>query len=253
MQRERKITGPRLRIRRGLVLFAYLVVVLCLVALTGCGRDKVLTLEDLSQEASDPLEMEAERDSRGENAGTSDVETAEETAMETVPMEEPEISPDICIYICGEVMHPGVYELPAGSRVRDAVEAAGGLTEVAAPEYLNLAAYLADAQKIYMPGRDPVSGEISEESAKALSEDAPVQEPKGSAGSTDEKRTAAVDLNHADIAELCTLPGIGESKAQAIIRFREEQGGFQAPEELLYVSGIGQASYEKLKDLVTVE
>ncbi|WP_162356416.1 helix-hairpin-helix domain-containing protein [Metabacillus mangrovi] len=135
----------------------------------------------------------------------------------------------------GAVKKPGVYELQEGARVKDAVERAGGLHDTADRKTINLAAALADGEAVYIPAK----GE------EAL--------PQPAAGiKTDTEETAAVNLNTAGLDELQTLPGIGPSKAEAILAYREENGGFSSPDELKEVSGIGDKTYEKLEDAIVV-
>lgn len=159
---------------------------------------------------------------------------SEEEQTEEVPQsEEPqEAEADWAIvHVDGAVASPGVYELAAGSRVNDAVAAAGGLSEGADTSALNLAAPLADGEKIYVPRE----GEPTDASAPVVSQEG-----------------APVNLNTATAAELDELPGIGESTAAAIIEDREQNGPFATPEDLMRVSGIGEKKYERLEGLVCV-
>lgn len=144
--------------------------------------------------------------------------------------EEGEAAEQIWVHVCGEVKHPGVYSLSAGSRVFDAIEAAGGLTKEADENSLNLAQALEDESKVYV-------GSKSE-----------AQEGEDSSAASDGK----VNLNTADLEELMTLPGIGEVKAQAILNFREQNGGFQKVEDLLNVEGIKEGTFKKLEAFITV-
>ena len=114
----------------------------------------------------------------------------------------------IFVYICGAVRSPGVYELPRGSRVFSAVEAAGGMTEEADSRLLNQAGILEDGQQITVY-------------TKAEAESLPSQEQ-----SARSETAGKVNLNTASMESLMTLPGIGEAKARAILDYREEQGGF---------------------------
>lgn len=149
-------------------------------------------------------------------------------------------SPALCyVHICGEVMSPGVYQLEEGSRVFQAVEAAGGLTEAAAQEYLNLAGLVEDGMKIVV-----LSKEEAEESGLSLGAD-----PYSSA---DPAGSGKVNLNTAGKEELMTLNGIGESRAEDIIRYREEQGAFQTIEDIKKVPGIKEAAFAKIKDMISV-
>jgi competence protein ComEA len=147
----------------------------------------------------------------------------------------------IAVYISGEVVYPGVYEVSAGARLEQVVELAGGLTEQADPDRINLAAYLADAQHINVPAiGDPVTA--GEASAAGV----PVA-AGGSAG-----QGALVNINTATKDELQTLPGIGETIAGYIIEYREENGGFKSIDEIMNVMRIGAVTFDKIKDRITV-
>ncbi len=151
-----------------------------------------------------------------------------ETDMADAKTEEPEM---VIIYVCGEVWTPGVYTLEAGSRIGDAVKAAGGMTEEADETFLNQAQILLDGEKIYVPSKEEAAG-----------------------GGIDEPGNwnAKVSINRAGKEQLMTLAGIGESKAEAIIAYRESHGGFQSLEELMHVDGIKEGTYEKIKDLISL-
>lgn len=155
----------------------------------------------------------------------------------------------IIVDIAGQVEKPSVYILPAGSRVYEGIEAAGGLTEKADTRFLNLAASLADGTKLYIP---------SEEEAKETENAVPEKE-KSSGGSSfymDMGVSAGdslINLNTADSSELQKLPRIGPATAEKIIAYRKEFGKFKQKEELMNVSGIGEKTFESLKNLITVE
>jgi competence protein ComEA len=133
------------------------------------------------------------------------------------------------VHVAGAVKSPGVYELPDGSRVTDAVSAAGGAASDADLDALNLAALLTDGLKIYVP-------KVGE---------APPQNVAGEGSSI-------VNLNTASAAELEELPGIGPVLAQRIIDFRTKRGRFTSVRQLMEVDGIGPKKFESLEDLVTV-
>jgi len=180
------------------------------------------------------------------------------------------------VHICGEVEHPGVYEMEPGSRIFHAVELAGGFTREAAADYLNMAQETADGMKITVPSkaeieavRDGSSGKPEEEegtgktgqSAKgngkagdsALSGREWIQMPdNGTEGLSQPGTPQKVNLNTATKEELMTLKGIGEAKAADIIRYREEQGPFQTIEEVMNISGIKEAAFQKIKNDITV-
>ncbi|KUF33290.1 MULTISPECIES: helix-hairpin-helix domain-containing protein [Lysinibacillus] len=155
-------------------------------------------------------------------------ETAEEAVIQ-----------QIFVDIKGAVMYPGVYELQQDQRIKDAVELAGGYTEQADTQRMNHAQKVQDEMVIYIPTK----GEQLEDGATTLltipTESAPKEQK--------------ININQADIAILATLPGIGPSKAQSILTYREEHGHFQAIEDLKNVSGIGDKTFEKLKDAITVK
>lgn len=144
----------------------------------------------------------------------------------------------VTVHVVGAVKRPGVYTLPAGSRIADALEAAGGLRRSARPELLNLAARLADGQQIVLPG-------ASDAPAAAV--------PSGGASSGTPggaQHGGKISLNSADAQQLQELPGIGPALAQRIIDFREANGPFASVEELDAVSGIGPAVLGNLRELV---
>lgn len=160
---------------------------------------------------------------------------------EAVVLRPPPTPLPVQVHVSGEVTTPGVYQLPPGSRVLDAVEAAGGFSAEADPEALNLAAYLEDGGRLNVP---------------TLASD---QEPLNETASTmqnipeDINSSITINLNTANQLELETLPGIGPVLAQEIIVFREANGPFDTIEDILEVKGIGPAKFERIKGMITVE
>lgn len=144
------------------------------------------------------------------------------------------------VYVTGAVLHPDVYSLAPGSIVKEAIEAAGGTTDEADLDRINLAQELRDQQQLYVPC-------IGESNAPP-----PVTggEPAASSGSG--APGGKISINTATPEELDSLPGIGPAIAQRIIDYREANGSFQSIEEITLVSGIGDATYEKIKDRITV-
>lgn len=153
-----------------------------------------------------------------------------EAASPTPPASEPLA---VLVHVAGAVVEPGVYQLTAGARVRDAVVAAGGPTDAADWNALNLAAPVADGTKVYVPA-------VGEELPAALT-----VPPVAGTGS------ALVDVNAATADELDELPGIGPATAAAIVTERERNGPFVDVDDLDRVPGIGPAKLESLRDLVT--
>ncbi len=150
------------------------------------------------------------------------------------------MDPAFVVHVCGEVANPGIYELPAGSRIYEAVKAAGGFTENAAEESVNLASPIEDGVQIRI---------YSKEEAETLAAGAA---PFDGFEASGEGKEPVVNLNTATKEELMTLSGIGESRAEDIIRYREENGGFQNIEDIMKVSGIKDAAFQKIKDRITV-
>ena len=138
------------------------------------------------------------------------------------------------VHVCGEVEHPGVYELKEGQRAYEAIEMAGGFTQDAAESYLNLAEPVHDGMKLEVPDR---------QDTERLRE----QEPEGGPLSA-----SLIDLNTATKEQLMTLRGIGEARAEDIIRYRQEHGRFERIEDIMKVSGIKTSAFEKIKDDITV-
>ena len=143
----------------------------------------------------------------------------------------------ITVDVKGAVKAPGIYDLPVGSRVNDAVQKAGGLTEQADSKALNLAQKVSDEALVYVPTK-------GEESASQ-------QVGSGTASSTSKEKK--VNLNKASLEELKQVKGLGGKRAQDIIDHREANGKFKSVDELKKVSGIGAKTIEKLKDYVTVD
>ena len=150
------------------------------------------------------------------------------------------MDPAFVVHVCGEVANPGIYELPAGSRIYEAVKAAGGFTENAAEESVNLASPIEDGVQIRI---------YSKEETETLAAGAA---PFDGFEASGEGKEPVVNLNTATKEELMTLSGIGESRAEDIIRYREENGGFQNIEDIMKVSGIKDAAFQKIKDRITV-
>ena len=162
------------------------------------------------------------------------------SAEKEVKKEEKEESLEqdlITVDVKGAVKSPGIYDLPVGSRVHDAVQKAGGLTEQADSKSLNLAQKVSDEALVYVPSK----GE------EATSQ----QTASGTPPSTSKDKK--VNLNKASLEELKQVKGLGGKRAQDIIDHREANGKFKSVDELKKVSGIGAKTIEKLKDYVTVD
>ncbi len=209
-----------------LVFFTGLLVYLCLssLMLTGCMDERVMyELDDI--ENSDVSNLE--RDDTSDDA-------ADEPKTEEQSSEEQKL---LVVHLCGAVNNPGVYELEIDSRIIDGINKAGGFTEDASRDSLNLAMELTDGSRVYVPTVD-----------EAVKEEQPQYVFTGK-----EPENKKVNINTADADELTTLSGIGKTRAEAVIEYRQQHGPFKSTEEIMNVSGIGKASFEKLKDEITVD
>lgn len=207
------------KINKGFCIKRLLLCLLCAACLSGCGDSEYLLLGE---------------------ASVTDTESMEEEAFAENEPEEVLIF----VHVCGQVVNPGVYGFEKGTRAEAAVAAAGGFTQAADPEYVNLAEVLQDGEKLYFPSVQEVEeqripyGQLPENGGNT-------------AGNGD--GTQLVNINTAEEALLCTLPGIGESKAKDIISYRKKHGDFKKCEDIMKVSGIKESLYEKLEDYICVE
>ena len=259
-------------------------------SLTGCAKKQSLELTELSDTEGSPGENDGDSEGNGQDAGSR----SQDPATETDPQEadgtgtageapadradsgEPEL---IYVFVCGAVAQEGVYELPAGSRVYQAVEAAGGYAADADTSYINQADPVTDAQKLEIPTveeaeklreeaalaaenrqaeTDAESGSGPDGAAAGYANNGAGQVNNGagqmnnSAGQAEDAAARLININTADEAALQTLPGIGAAKAASIVRYREANGGFSSIEEIKKVSGIGDITYENIKGCITV-
>lgn len=170
---------------------------------------------------------------QAEVAAVSKDSSTEKKVNKEEPLEQDLITVDVK----GAVKSPGIYDLPVGSRVNDAVQKAGGLTEQADSKSLNLAQKVSDEALVYVPTK-------GEESAS---------QQAGSGAPSSTSKDKKVNLNKASLEELKQVKGLGGKRAQDIIDHRETNGKFKSVDELKKVSGIGAKTIEKLKDYVTVD
>lgn len=164
-----------------------------------------------------------------------------------VPASAKQAASMVMVDVKGAVKQPGVYKLPTESRVIDAITLAGGYLEVADARLINHAQKIVDEMVIYVP----LKGELLEEQVMENLVTVPASGSNHSENSPSNE--GKVNINTADEATLMTLPGIGPSKAQAILIYRQENGQFKVVEDLKAVSGIGDKTFEKLVDLITVK
>ena len=205
------------------------------------------------QEAGESSGAEEDSGRSRESLGTDTADEADAASRGSEPDQEAGL---IYVDVAGAVCSPGVYTLPEGSRVFQAIEKAGGFADNADRESMNQAGRLEDGQQIRVYTR---------EEAELLKAQGQVPQTVSSGGSALEGDLQTsdsgngtdgggkVNLNTADKEELMTLTGIGETRAEAILAYREENGGFRTPEDLMQVEGIKEKTYEKLKDQITVD
>lgn len=212
--------------------------------MAGCGTEHTVYLEQTTA-ATEQMEDGGDTAEAKEQAAASG---AKNDLTGTEADDGGEEQQECCVYVCGAVLSPGVYVLDAGARIYEAIALAGGLAENAGLTAVNQAQEICDGQMIYIPTKEeaaayPVAsqaaaGSASEQTAQAAGE----QEADG-----------RVNLNTASEAELMTLSGIGQSKAEAILLYRETHGGFSSVEEIMNVDGIKEGSYNRIKDSIKVK
>ena len=156
--------------------------------------------------------------------------TGEAVILRPVPTERP-----VIIHISGAVPRPGVYALPQGARVQDAISAAGGFLAEAEKSQINLAALLEDGEKLEIPFIEGALPIVATPGPTVVA-----------------VTTELININTASAAELDTLPSIGPSLAQRIIEYRDANGPFVSIEDIINVPGIGSGNYERFKDMITV-
>ena len=257
------------------------------LALTGCTRREEVFLEEITSEEDEEksagknnekskadgeigtVDENVGKMSEGSNAG---IDESAENLVSNAPSETL-VPQKIFVDVCGAVVNPGVYELDEGARIFQAVEAAGGYLPEAAINYLNRARSIGDGQQIYVPTEEEVAENLELAMAKvpeALTDSGnagdldPGEIPgsqtgnssgmfPGDTGSSGDGTGDAsrIDLNTADVGQLSTLSGIGQSKAESIIAYREEHGGFTSIEEIMNVEGIKEGTFSKIKDKIS--
>lgn len=207
------------KIKKILVVVVFISIMLNISA---CNENNEVILQDV-----DSLKLSEDVEETSYSQTSEGTDTYENSQGNT----RTQGNPDCYVYICGQVNKPGVYALREDDRVFMAIELAGGLTQDAAVNFINQAEVITDGMKIEIP---------TVEEADLLE--------KGKS----QKEAGLVNINLASKEELMTLPGIGEGRATAIIKYRDSCGGFKTPEDLLKVDGIKQGIYEKMKAFVIV-
>lgn len=222
--------------RAGYVKYVAVILWLIMISLGLCGCKPKNQEPQWMEEQAETMEQSPETDPVSQEEM---VQTAAENATEPI---------ELYVHVCGAVKAPGVYVLPEGSRVVDAVEAAGGTLESASEESLNQALPVTDGMQIYVP-----TMEEAEKSQEWIHTGERSGQPGSAAVSESNGSTGKININTADVTTLCTLPGIGESRASSIVAYREEHGGFSTIEDIMKVSGIKDAAFGKIKDKICVK
>ncbi len=193
----------------------YLFLVFCsLFLFTGCGNASYFQSTELIDETT--------------NSSKEDESSEVKTDLSEV------VNSVIYVQVAGAVLNPGVYSLPAGSRMFSAIESAGGMLETADDSDLNQATLLEDGQKIYVYTKE---------------ERMAIDEKESIATQVDD---GLININQASASELSTLPGIGQTKANQIVTYRESNGNFSSIEEIKNVSGIGDGIYNQIYKLIKI-
>lgn len=211
------IAGHRILLGR---IAVFVLVLIC--GVTYCAAGNVYRT-DKDMPESDKSQHE-ETDESGWQQAMIDKESGAKT----------ESGANIYVYMCGCVVNPGVYVCADGTRLYQLVELAGGFTADADENSINLVLVAEDGQRVYIPA----VGEVVADSAGGVASDGSVK--------------IKVNINTADKSELMTLPGIGESRAADIVAYRQKNGYFANTKDIMKVSGIKEAAYEKIKDYIKV-
>lgn len=191
-----------------------------ILLLSGCGEQEELLIYQQTEEMSEESTTEA-------------AVISENSMSESVPEEK-----DLFVHVCGAVQTPGVYEVASGSRIYEVINLAGGLLETADSDYLNQAETVSDGLKLYVPTREEIEAGMVKNT----------NEEKADTSAS----TGLVNINTADVSLLTTIRGVGESRAESIIAYREENGGFSSIEDIMKVTGIKEGLFNKIKDQITV-
>ena len=229
-------------IRKHLKIIIIIIVIILVITLS-LIKININNNSKLEKEVTEDLEIFNELDINNEESNTTDL------AKDLVYVD-----------IKGAVVTPGVYELEANKKVIDVINLAGGLTDQADTSLINLAKQVTNEMVVIIYTKEEVEQASQEEPiikivekecvCPKITNDSCIENTKDT--TTSENTNQKVNLNTANLEELQTLDGIGESKAKAIIAYREEVGQFNSIEELLEVSGIGESLYDKVKENITV-
>lgn len=272
-RKEGNRTDARRIVRHTMRVFAlFMCSILC-----GCTRKEQLVLEmdgatqAAQYEAPDVQDREVSELKASETSESQADKTAAGGVAEdsgAMPKTQEQMQPDqasstMYVHVCGAVKNPGVYELDIGSRVYEAIEEAGGFTEDADESYVNQAQRLKDGAKLIIPTMEQtksmfvsdfggmigiIDAEETEQAGSGQEDSAGVGVVSNGNAVSDDK----ININTASEAELCNIPGIGATRAAAIVAYRQEKSGFTSIEDIMNVSGIKEGTYDKIKDRIKV-
>lgn len=216
--------------------------------LAGCSRGEDDGLKEITSGAEAIRQTEKETEAGDTESGdtqggdTKDGEKAQASDGSPADRQTDSGEDTVFVYVCGAVNSPGVYELDSDGRVFEAIGLAGGVTGEAAPELINQARLVTDGERIYVPTR--AEADAYENGAEGLESEV--------TGAADGSEKGKININTAGKDELMELTGIGEAKAESILRYREEHGSFKSIEELMQIEGIKEGVFNKIKDDITI-
>ncbi len=224
---------------------------IALMCLIGCGRsDAPVVLTPLEEAAQPEGAQDAEK--TGVTATSADPAKTDSGAGKTgaktdaTDLDAAKANPCVTVHVCGAVREPGVYKLPGDARVADALLAAGDFAANADTEYLNLAAYLTDGEQVYVPTEEEVAEGIVPGNSLSPAGGTGIRQAAGA------ESEGLININTATLSQLKTLPGIGDVKANAIIAYREANGGFTDVSQIQQVEGIKEGLYRQICDKICV-
>lgn len=230
--------------------FKNLIYGVCIIVLLAGCKNQTASFVSNEESVTTPYESGEEQTTASYESGEEQmttsmeqVETQMTTFVEQNPQEETMSDNLVAVYVCGAVKNPGVYYLEASDLKNTAIQLAGGFSEDAETAYVNLAQKVSDGERIYVPTK----AELEEGNVYDTFDEATTELMQ-----TQELKEQKININTAGKETLMTLPGIGESKAEAILEYRQEKGGFRSADELMNIPGIKEGVYNKIKHVIVV-
>ncbi len=236
---------------RGISFLLIVMAVIC-IPMGGCQRkDEQIVLSPVQSSSVDNSATDGSFSNENSSMQGSDISSDSVTiSMDSTDSEM------IFVHVCGAVKEEGIYELSADARIFDAIEAAGGFLDDADTDYVNQASKVTDGSRIRIPTLEETTALLTENGnvpeAVSSGNDSLMVSDGAYEESVAESGNGLININKASEAELCTITGIGESRARDIVKYRDEHGAFSKPEDIMNVTGIKEKLYEKIKDFITV-